>query len=570
MNKKYLITNFRKINLKKKTNIIFENEYLKNLYNDGQLGNYKCSSIENLNQVYKKKNNYIFCQKKVQRYLKDLVPILNELNNSKFKKYQWEILIEYFLIISIINIKTRLDTLKKIKDKKNTYVQVKDYNFFFENTSVFKIYQFENENFNSYISFLIAKKLKLKLLRPKKKKNIFIFERFKKKTLFKKFIYFLYDKFLSFLKPIIIFDGYFGKKNTLKVTFKSKFKILFANIDYLSFSFKKIINKKNFKYRSKISIKVLDDFDFIYNEFIKNALPSSFLENFHVYLKSNEKKYFNISKIGTSIHFAANDNFKFAILNLKIKNKKSFNLQHGAFQGFRIFAPEDYINEKMSDLNLLWHNKRLNIGSQYFPDSKYSLKKFENKILLFPCHVLLSQEIDNLANNNHLYLNQFIDLVKSLMIKKKSVLSIKFFNHKNDDLYKKVWRKHFGENVKILDSRNSYKGSIYKKYDLIIIDDFSTAFYELLYFQKPFIVLNSAPNVNYKKKFWKAINELKKINLWFDNEKVLSKYLDKNFEKIILNWDKTMKSRPYIKLRKTLFASENFNDSLFIKNILRL
>ena len=39
MIKKYLITNFRKINLKKKSNIIFENEYLKNLYNDDQLIN---------------------------------------------------------------------------------------------------------------------------------------------------------------------------------------------------------------------------------------------------------------------------------------------------------------------------------------------------------------------------------------------------------------------------------------------------------------------------------------------------------------------------------------------------
>ena len=83
MIKKYLITNFRKINLKKKSNIIFENEYLKNLYNDDQLSNYKYLSIENLNEVYKKKSNYIFCQKKVQRYLKDLVPKLNELNKMK-------------------------------------------------------------------------------------------------------------------------------------------------------------------------------------------------------------------------------------------------------------------------------------------------------------------------------------------------------------------------------------------------------------------------------------------------------------------------------------------------------
>ena len=67
-----------------------------------------------------------------------------------------------------------------------------------------------------------------------------------------------------------------------------------------------------------------------------------------------------------------------------------------------------------------------------------------------------------------------------------------------------------------------------------------------------------------------AINELKKINLWFDNEKELSRYLDKNFEKIIFNWNKITRSKPYVKLRKTLFVRENFNDSLFIKNILKL
>ena len=55
---------------------------------------------------------------------------------------------------------------------------------------------------------------------------------------------------------------------------------------------------------------------------------------------------------------------------------KSFNLQHGAFMGYRVFDPEDYINQKMSDLNLLWHDKKLNIGSQYFSDSKYEPKKF--------------------------------------------------------------------------------------------------------------------------------------------------------------------------------------------------
>ena len=313
MVKKYLITYFKNIELKKKTHIIFENEYLKKLYTDYQLRNYKCSSIESLNQVYKKKINYYFCLKKAQRYLNEIFPILNTLNNSKLKKKEWEILMEYFLIISIMNIKTRFDTLKKIKDRKNIYVYADNYNCFIENTDIYKKFQLEDFNFNSYINYLISKRLNFRVLKSKKIRKVFLFENLKKKTFVKKILYFFYN-LLGFLKPIIIFDGYFGKKNSLKVILKSKFKILFAYIDYFDFPAEMINFKKDLNSRSKISIKIKDDFDIIYNEFIKNALPSSFLENFNSYLRANEKKYLNISKIGTAVHFPANDNFKFAIV----------------------------------------------------------------------------------------------------------------------------------------------------------------------------------------------------------------------------------------------------------------
>ena len=569
MKRKYLITFFQNIKLKKNSSIIFENEYLKKLYTDFQLKYYRCSSIENLDQVFTKKINYIFCKKKAQRYLIEIFPILNELNNCKLKKNEWEILIEYFLLISVINIKTRFDTLKKVKDKKNTFIRANNYDFLFENTDIYKKFQFEDKNFNFYINYLISKRLKFQSLKNKKIKKIFFLKKQKKKFL-KKIIYFFLYYLINLFKPVLILDGYFGVIRSLQVLFKSKFKILFAGIDYFDFPFRLISHKKNVKYRSKISIKIRDEFDIIFNEFIKNVLPSSFLENFNYFLTANKKKYLNISKIGTALHFAANDNFKFAVLNLKRQNKKSFNLQHGGLMGFRLFDPEDYINQKISDLNLLWHDNLENIGSQYFLHSKYKSKKLENKILLYPCHILLNQELSTLENNNHFYLNQSINLSKLLIEKKKFSLSIKFFNNQNDDFFKNIWRKYFDENVKILESNISSKGSIFRKYDLIIINDFSTAFYELLYHKKPFIVLNSAPNVNFIKKFWKPINDLKKINLWFENEKQLAKYLDKNFENIILNWDKTINLKYYTKLRKTLFARENFNDSLFVKKILEL
>ncbi len=570
MIKKYLITNFSSIKFKKNSNLVFENEYLKRLFNKSELKNYNCSSLETIDQVYNRKVDYYFCKRKVKKYLSEIFPILNKLNNSKLKKDEWAVLIEYFLLISIIYLKRRFETFKKIKDKKNIFIEAYNHNFFFENCSVYKIHQLEGVEFNKYANYLLAKKFKLKIENYSNPKNLSYFDKRNKKSVIKNITYYFYNFLTFFFKPTIIFDGYFGKKNALKVFLKSRFRILFANIDFLEFSKKKIFTKKNKNYRSRISLKIEDDFDFIFNEFIKNVLPSSYLENFSLYYQTNVKKYENFSKIGTAIHIAANDNFKFAILNLKKKNKKIFNLQHGGLFGNKVFAPENYVNTKFSDVNLYWNDKKRKIGSPYFLDFDFKISKFTNKILFFPCHQLFFEEIENLGNHNHIYLNHYLGLINQLNAKKFSNLSVKFFNHKNDDLLKKIWSKNFGKKIEILDSSNSYKGDIFKDYDLVIIDDFSTAFYELMYYKKPFIILNSAPSVNFKKKFWSKIKELKKINLWFDNEKKLAGFLENNFENFILNWERTINSQPYIKLNKNLFSTERFNDNLFVKHILKL
>ena len=70
-----------------------------------------------------------------------------------------------------------------------------------------------------------------------------MFENENQKSFFLKIYYFFIDKFYPFFKPVIIIDGYFGKKNALYTILKSKFKILFTKIDYLNFS-KNVINKK--------------------------------------------------------------------------------------------------------------------------------------------------------------------------------------------------------------------------------------------------------------------------------------------------------------------------------------
>ena len=127
---KYLITNLSKLRFKKNSNLIFENEYLKKLYTKKELRNYNCSSIENLDQVYKKKIDILFCKKKVKRYLNEIYPILNKLNSINFKKKEWEILIEYYLYLSIIHLKKIFKTFKKIRNKKNIIIEANNFDFF--------------------------------------------------------------------------------------------------------------------------------------------------------------------------------------------------------------------------------------------------------------------------------------------------------------------------------------------------------------------------------------------------------------------------------------------------------
>ena len=74
--------------------------------------------------------------------------------------------------------------------------------------------------------------------------------------------------------------------------------------------------------------------------------------------------------MGTAIHLAATDEFKFLAMNLKKQNKKIFNIQHGGQFGERKFSPENYINNKFSNLNIYWNDKNIGVGPTYFSSKK--------------------------------------------------------------------------------------------------------------------------------------------------------------------------------------------------------
>ena len=66
---------------------------------------YKYCYIENLNQVFNKDKKVSFIKKKTTKYLNDLRLSLNKLHNINLNNKDWGILIEYYILISVIALK---------------------------------------------------------------------------------------------------------------------------------------------------------------------------------------------------------------------------------------------------------------------------------------------------------------------------------------------------------------------------------------------------------------------------------------------------------------------------------
>lgn len=90
MEKKYLINYFEnKIDYKKKSKIIFINEYLLNSFSQQKRKLFDCTHIEDLNEVYNRSKEELFIIKKVKKYRSLLGENLNKIYQVKFSKKEW-------------------------------------------------------------------------------------------------------------------------------------------------------------------------------------------------------------------------------------------------------------------------------------------------------------------------------------------------------------------------------------------------------------------------------------------------------------------------------------------------
>ena len=525
----------------------------------------KLNEIQNKKGYYK---NIDIILKKYNIYLNFLSKQLNKIHNKNYSKKTWETIIGRWLLTLLSQIYFLWDYYEKINKK---YI-VKNYFFLKVNPSILIP---ENSHHshnivrgdNIWYNWIFEQIIKFR----EKGANIKYQGRQIKKMQIKKiktiiprsFSLFKSSKFLFYN---LIFDNLF------------KFEIMIKNISfnfsfrgkYLKFSKTKLDRFKVFSGEGK---NLISNFDkFFYNILIYN-IPRSFLEHFE-YLDnySNKIKWPKNPKFILSSYGQYYDEiFKiYCAKKRQFLNSKLIILQHG-YGG--IFKKKDFFNfyydRKISDFFLSWGtNKKWKGLALFFPKTniKKKFNTYNNKNILmisysfssFPFH-----GFDGLKNGNQINFENFEKISFFLdNFNKTSINNIFLRNLEiNKSLSLSIKQKY--PSLNFVDMHKvDYLNSL-KKFKLTIHFHIGTPLFEAFYLKMPSIIIyNKNSHPIYDTEFSKMINKLKKRNILFYDSKSAIKFLDSNYDTILMWW-KTKKVQNVIEEFCKMYC---FESKLPIKN----
>ena len=121
-------------------------------------------------------------------------------------------------------------------------------------------------------------------------------------------------------------------------------------------------------------------------------------------------------------------------------------------------------------------------------------------------------------------------------------------------LQKEEWLNFTGNKVKFINDKKDLFSS-----KLVILDQISTAFFEMLKMDIPFLIQEDLKNVNFNKKYQKLFNDIKKIGLVFNNYYEMSRFIN-NIRPI--DDCNEIKNKSFIKFKKIFLRSTNYSSQI--------
>ena len=147
---------------------------------------------------------------------------------------------------------------------------------------------------------------------------------------------------------------------------------------------------------------------------------------------------------------------------------------------------------------------------------------------------------------------------------------MKLFAQENSLQDKKIWLQKFGSRINFLPYFSSAKKERYYDAKLVVLNEFSTALYELLFLRLPFILICKPHNyISFNKKFRSKVINLKKINLLFEDPIKAANFVNTLIKNNQIEewWKKIYKTKIVLDLKNFLIIEKKNYPSMIAKDL---
>jgi putative transferase (TIGR04331 family) len=514
----------------KNNNILFLNDgcklsknnkkYKYELYKNNRVLIFKLNSLE---------KNFIYLINVYEILLKELHLKLNKIHEIERSIEYWRILIGPWLFEFISIIFYNWKKLKYINNNfKIKYVKIaklKEPIYPFKDTNDFS-YSALTDEFNNQVY--------RDLLRYFENIQVRLFTINENKKRYKNKIFYLKEKLTNFIlrffnlifkNNIFIHEPYFSSIISFFLQIRLwQFPLFYKSPLIKSVIYNKKIRNQRFNYSQDRFVNILKDLIFKY-------IPGAYLENFKQYNK--EIKNINWAKnpkiIFSSNSFFHDDFFKLWIAEKKIVNSKFISGQHGGNFFISKFNFLELHQRKISDKILTWGYKKENIHKPMFnfiTCNKHINFNPEGNLLLVD-HEIPRFPRGFLAYNDFLYpsyLESKLSFIKNLNNHIRNKLVFRPFPHSFDrDTIDKL--KEMDKFIRIDRNKSIYKSLSTSRICFVNLN--STVLLETLSLNFPTIIFFNPKQDLIRKDAKLYFSILKRVNVYFDDEVLAAKHLNK-------------------------------------------
>ena len=527
-----------------------------------------------------------------EEILKEMVPILNRLNNIEWEYKTWNFLIGTWLYLFINIVFDRINLLKPIIDSQVDYDEQlksgKDASIASYNVHDFKhkcsLIEWNEKLFLRLLYIMHEKNFdnKLALL------NSSIMLTTKKDNFFESIIYEFKIKIIKFFERIICHKNKYLFYNSYILSKLKLFSIILklGDIPFLySFSFfdKKVVKAGiDVKLRERININFVNS-DTLDKKIIKflliEALPTAYLEGFIQQKRLADESYLpkKINKIYTCSAYADNS-YKFWLADKINLGKKIIHGQHGA--GNNIFKEwfSDTYEVEISEKYFSWGSKKYNpkiisVGNYLInlkeQNKDLSLGKSKKILFVLPLSTIYKGnhqiEYVNTFDENFIEYQKVIDNLDLNVINEFNIRchprdidrELQYSNFINFDK-KKINKANF--NIPFNDLADSHVP--------IIFGYLSTEFFKQMSLNKPCLIFMNKTHFDYflLEDAKQIFIELQKVGILYTDGKSLAKHLNKISDDVGEWWNNERTQNIRGKFCDN-YSSPIFNMDLFTKEL---